>query len=91
MFDEPSTWRNATIVGRPWQDWLFSVAGVVFIVGLVPMLLSGADVPMFTGLSTATMLYCFAAAHVSYRNWMSVCTEMTTATIWLLLGLGVSL
>lgn len=82
------TWRERTVLGRPWQDWLFSVAGVVFIVGLVPLLLSNAHVPMFTGLSTAAMLYAFAAAHISYRNWMSVATELTTATIWLLLGLG---
>lgn len=84
----PPTWRERRIFGRPWQDWLFSVAGLVFIVGLVPMLLAGTHVPMFTGLSTAVMLYAFAAAHISYRNWMSVSTELTTATIWLLLGLG---
>lgn len=82
------SWRTARVLGRPWQDWLFSVAGIVFIVGLIPLLLSDADVPMFTGLSTAAMLYAFAAAHVSYGNWLSVVTELTTATIWLLLGLG---
>lgn len=83
-------WRTARIGGRPWQDWLFASAGVVFIIGLVPMLVAGTNVPLFTGLSTATMLYAFAAAHISYRNWMSVATEMSTATIWLLLGLCIS-
>lgn len=85
------SWRERKIAGRPWQDWLFAIAGVVFIIGLVPMLLAGTPVPLFTGLSTAAMLYAFAAAHVSYGNWMSVTTETTTATIWLLLGLGISL
>lgn len=85
-----TSWRDANVAGRPWQDWLFAGAGVVFIIGLVPLLASGTPVPMFTGLATAAMLYAFAAAHVSYRNWMSVGTEMTTATIWLLLGLGVT-
>ncbi len=81
-------WRTKRIYGRPWQDWLFSVAGCVFIVGLLPMLAAGTPVPAFTGLATALMLYLFAAAHASYGNWMSVSTETVTATIWLLLGLG---
>lgn len=81
-------WKTAVVAGRPWQDWLFAVAGCVFIIGLVPMLVAGTDVPLFTGASTAAMLYAFALAHISYGNWMSVATEVTTGTIWLLLGLG---
>lgn len=83
-----SSWKTAIVAGRPWQDWLFAVAGLVFIAGLVPMLVAGTDVPLFTGLSTAAMLYAFALAHISYGNWMSVVTETVTGTIWLLLGLG---
>ena len=82
------SWKTYKIAGRPWQDWLFSTAGVVFIIGLIPMLLAGTPVPLATGLSTAAMLYAFAAAHISYGNWMSVTTEVATATIWLMLGLG---
>ncbi len=81
--------REWRVGGRPWQDWLFSAAGVVFIVGLVPLLAADTQVPLFTGLTTAVMLYLFAVAHASYGNWMSVATEIVTATVWLLLGLGV--
>lgn len=83
------TWRTYRVFGRPWQDWLFTLAGVVFIIGLIPMLLAGTDVPLFTGLSTAAMLYGFVAAHISYGNWMAVVTEFITGTIWLILGLGI--
>lgn len=81
-------WKTYRIGGRPWQDWLFSVAGVVFIIGLLPMLVAGTPVPLATGLSTALMLYALAIAHVSYSNWMSVAIESVAATMWLALGLS---
>lgn len=82
------SWRTRKVLGRPWQDWLFTGAGVVFIMSLIPMLWTGAQVPVFTGLSTALMLYGLALAHMSYGNVMAVVTETVAATIWLMLGLG---
>jgi hypothetical protein len=83
------TWRTCTFLGRPWQDLTFAVGEVVFLVALVPLLFSNARVPSYTGLSTAAMLYLFAVAQFSYRNWITLSLCWVTATLWLLLGLGV--
>lgn len=82
------SWKTARVAGRPWQDWLFSVAGGVFVAGLIPMLVAGTRVPLMTGLTTAALLYAFAVAHASYGNWLAVLTECCTATVWLLLAVG---
>lgn len=84
-----SNWRTYRVVGRPWQDLVFAVGEVVFLVALVPLLWENARIPLYTGLSTAIMLYAFGACQLSYRNWITLALGLTTATIWLLLGLGV--
>jgi hypothetical protein len=86
-----SDWRAATVAGRPWQDWIFAVGEVVFLITLVPLLFRDTNVPLFTGLGTAFMLYTFLLAHVSYRNWMTTALTGVTATLWVLIGLGVHL
>lgn len=82
---------NRTICGRPWQDVIFAVGEVVFLVALVPLLWTSTHVPAYTGFSTAAMLYLFGLCQYSYRNWITLGLGLTTATIWLLLGLGVHL
>ena len=84
-------WRTFKIVGRPWQDLLFSVGEIVFLTSLVPLLFRDSNVPLFTGLATGGMLYAFALAHISYRNWITVTLSLVTATIWVLIGAGVSI
>jgi hypothetical protein len=86
------TWREVRIFGRPWQDLIFAVGEVVFLASLFPMLFDAqTHVPVFAGLATAGMLYAFLAAHVSYRNWITVALTWVTATLWVLIGLGVHL
>lgn len=87
--DDLGTWRTRRFLGRPWQDLLFAAGEVVFLVTLVPVLMVDANVPLLTGLGTAAMLYAFMVAHVSYRNWITVALTALTATLWVLIGLGV--
>jgi len=90
-FEDATSWRNQTVLGRPWQDLLFAVGEVVFLISLVPLLFQDdANVPLFTGLATGFMLYAFTLAHVSYRNWITVTLSTITATIWVLVGFGIS-
>lgn len=84
-------WRSLTIVGRPWQDLLFAVGEVVFLISLIPLLFRDANVPLFSGLATGFMLYLFVLAQVSYKNWLTVCLTSLAATIWILVGFGVTL
>ena len=85
------SWRTAKIAGRPWQDLVFAVGEVVFLIALVPLLWSDARIPAYTGLSTGLMLFLFGLCQLSYRNWITLVLGWTTATIWVLLGLGVHL
>lgn len=82
-------WRSARILGRAWQDLVFAIGEVVFLIALVPLLWTDTRVPLYTGLSTGLMLYLFGLCQFSYRNWITLGLGLTTATIWILLGLGV--
>lgn len=86
-----TTWRTAKIFGRPWQDVIFAIGEIVFLVTLIPLFFANTHIPFWTGMGTGFMLYTFVAAHVSYRNWMTVTLSAVTATIWVLLGLGIHL
>lgn len=85
------TWRTAKICGRPWQDLTFAVGEVVFLIALVPVLWAHTRIPVYTGLSTGFMLYLFCAVQFSYKNWITLTLSWITATIWIMLGLGVHL
>lgn len=81
---------SRAVLGRPWQDWVFAIGEVVFLVSLLPILFDGnANVPAVTGLVTAAMLYGFLACQISYRNWMTAALTVVTATVWVLIGVGV--
>lgn len=84
-------WRTRRFLGRPWQDLGFTAAGIVFLVGLMPLLWLGYSIPPATGLSTAIMLYGIVVCQVSYGNWLAVIETLFTATVWLLIGFGVHL
>jgi hypothetical protein len=83
------SWRTAKVAGRPWQDLVFALGEIVFLVALVPLLFTDTRIPLYTGLSTGIMLYLFGLCQLSYRNWITLTLGLTTATIWILLGLGV--
>ena len=85
------SWRTRQVLGRPWQDIVFAVGEVVFLITLAPLLFRRTNVPLLTGLGTAAMLYTFMLAHISYRNWITVSLTWVTATLWVLIGLGVHL
>lgn len=83
-------WRTRQILGRPWQDVVFAAGEIVFLITLLPLFLSDAEVPAITGLGTGGMLLVFAAAHVSYGNWITVTLTTIAAAMWVLTGLGLT-
>lgn len=84
------TWKTWKLAGRPWQDLIFAIGEIVFLISLVPLLFTDTNVPAFTGIASAIMLYAFLAAHVSYSNWITVALTFVCATLWLLIGLGIN-
>lgn len=69
-----------------WQDWVFAVGEVVFLVGLVPTVLADEKPSIWTSFPTALMLYAFMVVQYSYRNWVTFTLGAVTATLWLILG-----
>ena len=79
------------MIPRSWQDWVFSIGEVVFIVTTLPLLWEHTVVAKSTEYATAVCLYAFSGCQLSYRNMMTFWLGLPIATIWLLLGLGVHL
>lgn len=69
-----------------WQDVVFSIGEVVFMVGLVPSVL-GPDKPAaITSLSTAAMLLAYLAVHRSFKLWGAFVLTLITVTMWSILA-----
>lgn len=81
----PVPWR------RPWQDYIFFVGSLLFIIALVPALFVAAKPPMVTAAVTAAVLYVFSFTYITMKFKLSAAVTAVTATIWLLLALGVTL
>jgi hypothetical protein len=89
MSDTKQDWRTKKFWGRPWQDLVFSVAEVVFLVALVPMLFNPAvHVTLLAGAATGLMLYVLMLCQISYANWIASFMTFVTATVWVILGFG---
>lgn len=69
-----------------WQDWVFAVGEVVFLIGLLPTVFADEKPAPLTSFPTAAMLYAFVVVQYSYRNWMTLVLSLVTASLWVVLG-----
>lgn len=74
-----------------WQDKVFAIGEIVFLVGLIPSLLSDHKPAALTSFTTAAMLYSFLAVYASYGLWVTFVLGAITASIWAALGFQVAL
>lgn len=72
-----------------WQDAVFAVGEIVFMVGLLPALFSTHKPPWFTSVVTGLMLCSFVAVQISYRNWWTTVLTSATALVWFALAVQV--
>lgn len=70
-----------------WQDRIFATGEIVFMVGLIPSLVSPDKPSALTSFATAFMLYTFLFVHASYKLWVTFSLAAITATIWMILGI----
>ena len=68
-----------------WQDYLFLVGGVVFIVALFPSLLSKDKPSWLTSITTSFFLFCYATAFFTLELKFAAITTSITAMIWLVI------
>lgn len=68
-----------------WQDAVLTVGSVIFILALLPSIL-GEDKPAaWTSLTTAAVLYVFAAVDLTLGLKFTAFTTAVTATLWVTL------
>jgi hypothetical protein len=77
------------VLKMKWQDMVFALGEVVFLISLFPSLLGDQKPEPVTSFATAFMLYLFLLVHASYGLWVTFTFAIVTATIWLILGLQV--
>lgn len=71
----------------PWQDWIFTVGQLIFIIALIPSIRS-KDKPAFTSsLITAVILIGFAATYTSLELWGSAIFAFLNASAWGILAI----
>jgi hypothetical protein len=70
----------------PWQDFVISGVGVVFIIALLPAVLKRQPPPVSTGLITGSGLATLAFVFATLSLWFSVVVQGLTAALWYLLA-----
>lgn len=68
-----------------WQDVVLTVGSLVFMVALLPSLLSEHKPAPWTSFTTATTLYVFAAVDATLGLTFTAATTALTATLWIAL------
>ncbi len=68
-----------------WQDYLFLVGGVVFIVSLLPSLFSKDKPNWLTSVTTSFFLFCYVVAYFTLCLKFAAVTTLVTAGIWLVM------
>ncbi len=80
----PATSLMATV---KWQDPVLASGSLVFIIALVPSLVSTKKPALSTSVLTGTVLAAFAAVYASLSLWFTTITTSVTSICWLVLAL----
>jgi hypothetical protein len=67
------------------QDLIFSLGGIIFMVALIPSLVSENKPNYKTSILTSIVLYTFSITYISLDLTYSSIVSFITATLWLIL------
>lgn len=71
-----------------WQDWALATASLVFIVALVPTVLSKRRKPaLSTSVLNAAVSAFIAAIYITLSLWFAAGTTAINAVLWLAIGI----
>lgn len=70
-----------------WQDFVFTAGNVIFIVALIPTILSKEKPPLSTSVPTAAVLIAFAVTYGSLHLWYALTSATVTALAWSIIAL----
>lgn len=65
-----------------WQDIVFGVGSILFILALIPTIRSGEKPAPTTSAATATILFFFGIAYMSLDLWFAAATSYLTSLTW---------
>ena len=69
-----------------WQDWVFTVGGLVMLLTLVPTIRGEQKPAVATSVGNVGIVLVFAGAFVSLGLWFSVVMNIFIAIAWAILG-----
>jgi hypothetical protein len=69
-----------------WQDWVLTIGSFVFIIALIPSLMSKDKPALFTSLLTGFFLCLYTGVYASLNLRSSTISTGILALAWLMLG-----
>lgn len=69
-----------------WQDYIFTIGSFVFIIALIPSILSKDKPAIASSISTALVLTIFSFTYFSLSLWLTTITTAGTAMAWHILA-----
>lgn len=79
--------RRRRWLPQKWQDLVFFIGEIVFLVGLLPSVIADNPPSPWTSFPTAFMLFCFMVVHASFKLWFTFSLTWITAALWVILGI----
>lgn len=70
-----------------WQDLILTIGNVIFIIALVPSILSKDKPAILTSILSFLVLMSFAGVYVSLSLWASAVFIFITSILWLILAI----
>ena len=75
------------LLSMTWQDIIFSIGQWVFIIALIPSVVSKDKPALSSSLMTGSVLAVFAFTYFTLSLWMSGASTILVAAIWFILAI----
>lgn len=69
-----------------WQDLAITIGSIIFIIALIPSVMSKDKPALSTSIMTGSVLTVFAFVYLTLSLWFSAIVTAGTAALWLLLA-----
>lgn len=69
-----------------WQDYVFALGSLVFVVALIPSIRSVDKPALTSSLLTGSILLVFALTYVTMDLWYACATTLATSACWFTLA-----
>ncbi len=74
-----------------WQDYVISIGNIIFVISLIPSVLSKNKPALMTSLLSAVTLFLFVFTFLTLKLWFSAIAQAGSATLWSILAIQVFL